>query len=316
VTHISAAQQGTCCGRPAAASDLHLTSACRIATSHECIGAAGSKLAFFYFCWKRLRKIDMAMMTESRLCAVPSVPDIVQSSARVVASSELFLHQLSCSLRASLTGQSKEQRLLRHVIFEAASLNADGQGPLIKSEEYHTFDVSSTKISASPKQVLSFIDSFGWSKEWLMVVGGSKGAILDSCVHRLLTSGLLSIHFKEPFSQVFMHLLLCRKRILFALVLSILNERAASRHSRDGELCWLQRHSSWSSSTVTQWQSCLFFLALARYYVYFETPSGVLHRVRSCQCSHCKEDGRSCRAFFSRHNHRRQGLRCDPQVEV
>jgi hypothetical protein len=74
---------------------------------------------------------------------------------------------------------------------------------LIKSEEYHTFDVSSTKISASPKQVLSFIDSFGWSKEWLMVVGGSKGAILDSCVHRLLTSGLLSIHFKEPFSQVF-----------------------------------------------------------------------------------------------------------------
>ena len=144
----------------------------------------------------------MAALMESRLCAVPSVPDIVQSSARAVASSELFLHELSCTLRASLTGLSKEQRLLRHVIFEAASLNSAGQDSFIKSDDYHTLDIFSVNISVSPKQILSFIDSFGWSKEWLMVVGGSKGAILDSCVHRLLTSGLLSIHFKEPFSQV------------------------------------------------------------------------------------------------------------------
>ena len=144
-----------------------------------------------------------ATVVESRLCAVPSLPDIVQSTARAVASSELFIHQLSCSLRSSFTGQSKEERLLRHVIFEAAaSNNSEGQEPLIKPDDYHTFDVTSINISVTPKRVLSLIDGFGWGKEWLMVVGGSKGVILDSCVHRLLTSGLLSIHFKEPFSQV------------------------------------------------------------------------------------------------------------------
>lgn len=143
-----------------------------------------------------------ATVAESRLCAVPSLPDIVQSTARAVASSELFIHQLSCSLRSSFTGQSKEERLLRHVIFEAAaSNNSEGQDPLIKPDDYHTFDVTSINISVNPKRVLSLIDGFGWGKEWLMVVGGSKGVILDSCVHRLLTSGLLSIHFKEPFSQ-------------------------------------------------------------------------------------------------------------------
>ncbi len=171
-------------------------------------------------------------MTESRLCAVPSVPDIVQSSARAVASSELFLHELSCALRASITGQSKEQRLLRHVIFEAASLNTDGQDPLIKPDDYHTFDIFNAKISVSPKQVLSLIESFGWSKEWLMVVGGSKGAILDSCVYRLLTSGLLSIHFKEPFSQVFfLPPSLGYMRIRSLVTTSILNEFAASNYS-------------------------------------------------------------------------------------
>jgi hypothetical protein len=148
-------------------------------------------------------KFVMAIVSESRLCAVPNLPDIAQSTARVVASSELFLHQLSCSIRASFTGQSKEERLLRHVIFEAAaSKNTDGQEPLLKLDDYHTFDVASVNISVPPKQVLSLIEGFGWSKEWLMIVGGTKGAILDSCVRRLLTSGLLSIHFKKPFPQV------------------------------------------------------------------------------------------------------------------
>ncbi len=195
---------------------------------------------------------------ESRLCAVPSVPDIVQSSARAVASSELFLHELSCTLRASLTGLSKEQRLLRHVIFEAASLNSAGQDSFIKSDDYHTLDIFSANISVSPKQILSLIDSFGWSKEWLMVVGGSKGAILDSCVHRLLTSGLLSIHFKEPFSQVIFFLYMAAST--FALFsTSVSNKPAAPYYSRVWQLCWLQRHSSRSSSSITQWQSCYLF---------------------------------------------------------
>ena len=146
----------------------------------------------------------MATAMGSRLCAVPSVPDILQTSARVVASSELFLHQFGCSLRASFTGQSKEDRLLRHVIFEAAaSQNSEGQDSLIKPDDYYTFDISTVNISVPPMRVLSLIEGFGWAKEWLMVVGGTKGSILDSCVHRLLNSGLLSIHFKEPFSQVF-----------------------------------------------------------------------------------------------------------------
>ena len=139
----------------------------------------------------------------TRFCSVPNVPDIVQTSARAVASSELFLHRVSCSLRASFTGKSKEERLLRHVIFEAAaSKNSDDKEPMIKQDDYLTFDISSVSLSVPPMQVLSHIDNFGWGKEWLMVVGGTKGAILDACVQRLLTSGLLAIHFREPFSQV------------------------------------------------------------------------------------------------------------------
>jgi hypothetical protein len=173
-----------------------------------------------------LENFDMATVLDSRLCAVPSLPDIAQSTARVVASSELFLHQLSCSLRKSFTGQSKEERLLRHVIFEAAaSKNTDGLEPLIKSDDYPNFDLTSVNISVSPKQVLSLIESFGWGKEWLMVVGGTKGAVLDSCVHRLLSSGLLSIHFKEPFSQV----LLCCARACRSFI-RIHNVRAAANH--------------------------------------------------------------------------------------
>jgi hypothetical protein len=132
---------------------------------------------------------------------------------------------MKCSLLATFTGTSKEERLLRHVIFEtAASKNSDSEGPLIKSEDYDTFDVFSVNISAPPKQVISLIDNFGWGKEWLMVVGGSKGTILDSCIDRLLTSGLLSIHFKEPFSQVFC----CH---WFVLHIILLTPHAAPCHS-------------------------------------------------------------------------------------
>ncbi|XP_036923311.1 catechol O-methyltransferase [Sturnira hondurensis] len=85
-------------------------------------------------------------------------------------------------IRNRLTGENKEQRILRYVLQHA--------------------------VAGDPQSVLQAIDTYCWQKEWAMNVGDKKGRIVDAVVQEQRPSTLLELGAYCGYSAVRMARLL------------------------------------------------------------------------------------------------------------